>query len=87
VGSVWADILETLAIQMEAAALQPEALDILLGLWGNAVLKISFDDTLDDGMWQCDFVDGDLILFTSPQGVVQCEAIGEDLADRIFAES
>ena len=86
VGSVWASILQHLADQLEAVAVQPDALDILLNIWGNAVLKVSFDETLDEGVWQCDFVDGDLILYTHPRGCVMSEGVGEDLSDRVFAQ-
>ncbi len=86
VGSVWAAVLERLADQLESVAVQPDALDILLTIWGNAVLKLAFDDTLDEGVWQCDFVDGDLILYSHPRGCVLPEGVGEDLADRVFGQ-
>jgi hypothetical protein len=83
---VWAGILEHLADQLEAVAVQPDALDILVNIWGNAVLKLAFDETLDEGVWQCDFVDGDLILYTHPRGCVMSDGVGEDLSDRVFGQ-
>jgi hypothetical protein len=50
------------------------------------VLKLAFDETLDEGVWQCDFVDGDLILYTHPRGCVMSDGVGEDLSDRVFGQ-
>ncbi len=84
VGRVWVAILTSLVTQMELVALQQDALEIMANLWNNAVLKLAFDDTLDEGMWQCDFVEGDLILYSNPRGIHMAEQVGEDLADRVF---
>jgi hypothetical protein len=69
VGRAWVAILASLVAQMELVAVQPDALEILANLWGNAVLNLAFDDTLDEGMWQCDFVEGDLILYCNTRGI------------------
>lgn len=69
VGRVWVSILSSLASQMEIVSTQPDALEILSTLFSNGVLKLSIDESLDEGVWQTDFVDGDLILFSNPKGI------------------
>ena len=85
IGPIWCGILKALLGETEAVVLQPHAVDTILDRWGNAVLKLQFDDTMEDGgAWQCDFVDGDLILFSPMNGIEDYQTVGKDLIDRIF---
>ncbi len=53
-----------------------------------AVLKVSFDESLEDQVWTSEFLDGDLVLVVSPLAPAFLDpvSVGADLSTRVFEQ-